>query len=811
MSADPKLLEVAGERIAVKDMRIPKARLFAEYLQSSGRSTFVKLKEIRRQPGGMETVVFLAYPERPQILTHAIEKREPLAATFPDTDDRAPEVISLRRDFPNVPHLNLGHRELPKSLCLYDQPYEVVRLTWTPAEFLHRIHFWLSKSATGTLHGQDQPLEPLISASGYRLILPADFDLVNPNGKRKPFNVFRVESVDGQFTLRAVWQPGNQKIDSIAAVFWCKPQQHGIISHQPTNLRELQDLCLKGGLNLADELYETIRQWVLDKPAPNILTAKVVFVLVLPKTRQLNGKVESVETRAFITMAATVEQLGRRLGLLGSHGATAGMIIGKPNLDPTLLETVHICLLEVFNALSSETAARLNGVTSCTKLIVAVGAGTLGSQIYNNFMRAGYGRWTLIDNDVLLPHNCARHFLGDWAVGTNKADSMAHIGRITLNDGNVAQCIPADILKPAEHADTIKTALDCAELILDFSASVPVSRHLSKANTAARAISAFLTPRGDGLVIAAEDHDRKVRLDWLEMLHYRTILNEPLLEDSLQSKEARVRYGNSCRDISTELAQDDAALWAATGSKAIRQMQSDPAAALRIYRSEEKGGINVFEPEISVVESFRLHDWAIHIDDWILNKLATLRESRLPNETGGVLLGAFDTYNRICYVVDVVSSPPDSTEWPTSYIRGCEGLTAKVDEVKRATLGQINYIGEWHSHPQGAAIRPSDDDFKAYAWLTAHMQAEALPAIMIIIGDDKRVCLCQRNLFKPLNKSRHGTNLHIVRRRDGHHNYCSLRGNVDPAIAHRTIMGDRRRIWLRSDGGLWRTNATNNE
>ena len=56
--------------------------------------------------------------------------------------------------------------------------------------------------------------------------------------------------------------------------------------------------------------------------------------------------------------------------------------------------------------------------------------------------------WTLIDNDVLLPHNCARHFLGDRAVGTNKAQTMAQVEKITLNYPAIAEFIPAAVLHP---------------------------------------------------------------------------------------------------------------------------------------------------------------------------------------------------------------------------------------------------------------------------------------------------------------------------------------------------------------------------
>lgn len=742
MNPKPRLLTLCGERVRASELRIPKAKQFAQYLKDMGPRAFVKLREARRQVDPpAETVAFVVTPERPQKLTYPIVRNEPLAATFPEEDGRAPEVVSLRPDFPGVPHLNLGFTELPKCLCLYDQPYENVRLTWTPAEFLHRIHFWLSKTATGTLHGEDQPLEPLLAASGFCLVLPADFDTSDPNQNPRPFNLFRIETVEGQYTLRAVWQAPGQKVDSVAAVFWCQPQQHGVINHQPVNLQQLQALCSRAGLDVAEGLRQTFRNWFLDKPTKDILHAKIVIILVLPKTRHQGGKIESVETRAFITRGISVEDLGRRLGLFERHGATAGMIIGNPIIPAKTLEGIEICLLQVLNSLSPARAAALNGVEPCETRIVAVGMGALGSQVYNNLVRAGYGRWTLIDNDVLLPHNCARHFLGDWAVGTNKAQTMAQLGKLTLNDPAIAEFIPADVLRPGEQGEAVSKALQNSELVLDLSASVAVSRHLARTDFKGRAISAFLTPEGDGLVIAAEDRRRRMRLDWLEMLHYRAVLNEPSLKNSLQSTNSRLRFGNSCRDISTQMAQDDTALWAAISSKAIKQLQGGECAALRIYTSNERGITSLIEPDLPECKELLLSEWAIRIDEWVLEKLAEFREARLPNETGGVLLGAFDTHHRVCSIVDVLPSPPDSTEWPTSYIRGCEGLASTVQKVKDLTLGQISYTGEWHSHPRGASTRPSADDLEAYGWLTGQMHAEALPGIMLIVGDQQEIRL----------------------------------------------------------------------
>ena len=742
MKSAPHLLDPPGEVIKTEHLGVQKAQLFVAYLGKAGEQTFTKLHQVRRiKESKGEVVVFSILVERPQELSHPIEREEKLAAIFMEADDSPPEVISLRSDFPSVPHTNLREKEYPISFCLYDQPYEVVRLSWTPAEFLKRIHFWLAHTATGTLHGEDQPLEPLVAASPLHLILPAGFNTTDPKLKPKPFNLFRVEGAPGQFTFRVICD-GNvqQETASIAAVYWCQPQTHGVIRHQPLNLQELQDLCLPAGLDIVTEIQATIREWFLEKPVPKLLAAQFVLILVLPKTRRGVTKIESIETRAFLS-GMSIEELGRRLGCLGRHERSAGMIIGKIEVQKATLAQIDLCMPQVLHALSPQSAAGMNGIKPCGSKIVAVGMGALGSQVYNNLVRSGYGRWTLIDSDILLPHNCARHFLGDWAVGTNKARTMAEVGKLTLNDPLFAESIPTDFLRPGEHAGKVDTALKSAEVILDFSASVAVSRHIAESKNAPRAISAFMTPLGNGLVVAAEDAERKVRLDWLEMLHYRAVLNEPRLKQSLRSNNSQLRYGNSCRDVSLELAQDDVAAWGAIASKAIKQIREEKVASLRIYFSDQIGTVGLIQPRLSVPSVLRLDDWTMLIDDWMLEKLSQFRSGRLPNETGGVLLGAFDTHSRTCLIIDALPSPPDSTEWPTSYIRGCEGLVAQVTETKNLTLGQVSYVGEWHSHPKGASTRPSDDDLQAYEWLVGHMQLESLPGLMLIIGDHKKVCL----------------------------------------------------------------------
>ena len=46
----------------------------------------------------------------------------------------------------------------------------------------------------------------------------------------------------------------------------------------------------------------------------------------------------------------------------------------------------------------------------------------------------------------------------------------------------------------------------------------------------------------------------------------------------------------------------------------------------------------------------------------------------------------------------------------------------------------LEYVGEWHSHPEGIGIAPSSNDMKAFRWLTALMDVDGLLALMMIPG-----------------------------------------------------------------------------
>lgn len=745
---------LGGDIVPAMSLVAPKARELATLLEEE-RLPHARLVECRTAAGG--DVVFLEVDvEVSQLRAYDVRPVEPLAVVFDHTDRFAPEVLAWRTDFPVVPHLNLRAWETPRSLCLFEERYRDLKRRWTAAMFVTRIREWLRLTARGELHAVDQPLEPLLLDIDGILVLPHGlFDVTQQasepiatdgSGQAKPLPSLtitrrqehrnRLVLVAERASTQTVVEP--QSLAFVAAAITCGARPHGMIRHTPRSLKELHELTAESGTDLLGHLRGQLVDW--KEKTTGLLDARLVLVIAFPKTREAGAVVEASDVWAFLTVA-TVRDIGAAVGCWAIHEGNIGALIGGVN-DVHQGEEIKVGLLDPVFTLSRAAAARYNGRPAPSEQrVVAVGGGTLGSQLMINLVRAAFGRWVLIDDDLLLPHNLARHALDGTGIGWPKAEVLAAVANSLIDGGDPMTALVADVLEPGHDAAAVAEHLRTAEAILDLSASVTVARHLARdVDAGSRRISFFLNPAGTDLTLLAEDRDRTIPLDALEMQYYRALVHRVDLSGHLGVPGTRLRYGRSCRDVSVQLPQHLAALHAAIGAGVLPAILAANGAAIRVWRADRTSlAVDDVNIEPAPVHKVRLGEWTLYMDAWLLDRLAGLRVEKLPNETGGVLVGAFDLERRIAYVVDTVPSPPDSQEWPVLYIRGCEGLPNRVREIMDVTAGQLHYIGEWHSHPDGYGCCPSNDDLQVFTWLTEHMEADGLPALMMIVGDDGMV------------------------------------------------------------------------
>jgi integrative and conjugative element protein (TIGR02256 family) len=88
-------------------------------------------------------------------------------------------------------------------------------------------------------------------------------------------------------------------------------------------------------------------------------------------------------------------------------------------------------------------------------------------------------------------------------------------------------------------------------------------------------------------------------------------------------------------------------------------------------------------------------------------------ERMYPQETGGILIGRFE---QNCVSIEYAIAPgPDASHTVSGFKRDGNYSQDMLDSIVASSGGQVDYIGEWHSHP--VASGPSLKDIMAMRWI----------------------------------------------------------------------------------------------
>ena len=135
---------------------------------------------------------------------------------------------------------------------------------------------------------------------------------------------------------------------------------------------------------------------------------------------------------------------------------------------------------------------------------VLAGVGALGGTLADIWIRVGWGHWTFIDPDKLLPHNLPRHIGVDDHIGYPKTDILRHLAGSIYPHEPLPGAINKSIL---DDDHDIARAVNEAHLVVDVSTTFEVPRTLALKDDIPRTVSLFLTPSGKASVMLIEDTD----------------------------------------------------------------------------------------------------------------------------------------------------------------------------------------------------------------------------------------------------------------------------------------------------------------
>jgi len=720
----------------------------------------VTLVELKRSPDeGYEALHVEMDVERPQDLAHPVRATEPIAILFP-LDGAQPRVLALREDFPDTPHQNWTPEDAPCSLCIDDRPWAETRLTSTPADLIRRAQLWLAKAARGELHDPAQPPDPLFFHSQLALIVPPAALAESP----EPAELIAFVRQDNPNIIITRDLPESGAADTrpgrfVVLTFQAAPQAMTRLRRAPRTLDALARECERCGIDLLAQLRARVTSWAgLENDSLRRLSARLAIVIAFPIGA--GSERSAQDLRAFVTHQ-TIGEVGSILGAISKNDSGIG---AKEAYVAVLMpgrsargEAVVLEPADVHLAFGRGLAAAVAGNPAPDRRrAMLVGAGAIGSQIALSIAREGGLAWGVVDKDHLLPHNLARHGLLAADVGAPKALALARQLNMLLDEPVFASC--CDVVDPSDDLTAeLEAQFAQADIIIDASASVSASRHVADLpGVGARRFSTFFNPSGRAVVLLTESADRSITLRDLEAQYHGLLLSEPSLSDHLQIHQPGLRYSGSCRALTNRIPATRAAMLSAIAARGITASLQDEAAHIRIWTVTDEGEVSLVARAGSRTVTSDLGEWNITYNVALLATLARYREQHLPDETGGILLGIIDVSRRSIHIAHALPQPEDSQGSTAGFERGVVGVGDAVTRAVEASMHQLRYVGEWHSHPRGSLPWPSGIDLGQLAWLQSELESEGLPALMAIAADNGRFAFMLAGESGPRNGSASG-------------------------------------------------------
>ncbi len=422
------------------------------------------------------------------------------------------------------------------------------------------------------------------------------------------------------------------------------------------------------------------------------------LLLGFPIPSEVGGEPELVHWQALklpdLTPISEVPGFGRETARNKEYGARVD------------LAQDSICWLDSDNWAHDQLSRRGHVHTSLRDArVLLIGAGALGSTVAESLVRDGCRNLTIVDGERLEIGNLSRHTLTLPDLKRSKAEALAaHLNTISphVSAVGLSEAFPMDGCR-VETIGSVDIAIDCT-------ASDTVLHALNSIQWEQPVLfcSASMGRRGDRLFYFAAYSSNFPSEEF--RARYELWGLQERIEWQPGEDEVPERVG--CWHPASVIRMDRVMTWAGTITRLLDQ---DTALGLggTEFRVFETGTDS--SPTVSERESpFRaLVRWAapdsgvsVQITASCLKAMVDLCTDADSLETGGILAGtALDESTAL--IVRARDPPRDSTQSPTAFHRGTEGVDEWLREA-RDSMG-IHYLGDWHYHPSEPPVMSSPD------------------------------------------------------------------------------------------------------
>jgi integrative and conjugative element protein (TIGR02256 family) len=348
--------------------------------------------------------------------------------------------------------------------------------------------------------------------------------------------------------------------------------------------------------------------------------------------------------------------------------------------------------------------------------ILIIGCGALGSSLAEILVRGGAKNIVLEDFDTIKGGNLCRanYELKDMVFP--KTSSL--IKRLKSISPFVNLGSEFDKLNKFD-LETIKDVFnEKVDIIFDCSTDTEVTYIIDKLNFTGEIFSLAITNNARSFVSITGDNLTK---------QAKTIF------DFVENEPPSYFEGTGCGYPTFEANYNDINVLLNIGLKVINDNYSkDKTNKTFIIRPDFE---DEFIIDIEEYEYYNCNDKnsSIHISKRVLKTIEEITSNHYPKEFGGVFIGYKSKED---FIITNILIPDEYKNGKTIFVRYPGTLNERLSEIHNITNGKIQYLGEWHSHPDGSTS-PSNIDINAMKEIAVDKKINIDKPLLMIVGVNK--------------------------------------------------------------------------
>lgn len=386
---------------------------------------------------------------------------------------------------------------------------------------------------------------------------------------------------------------------------------------------------------------------------------------------------------------------------------------------------------------TSEVLASVSGVNIIDCEVGLLGCGSVGSAIAEYLARSGHRKLTVWDNDTFEAHNNARHTLHQTSYETACSFSEFKVYKLKRKLREVSSDISIRSI-PYKFDEQKLPKLKSIHHIIDATGEIIEPTWLN--NLATPYTRLFIADEGRLAFILSHRPDLSVDIMDLEAALFAHSSSHGTIRDWLQreSKLSNKMIGLCCSSATMEMPWYKITNHISALMPKLRSQLENPSVYAAMNVIDKEGcPLGLIEFDVNKEEfTFDKKEvidemgqtWTISISHSALRKINRIRESYLPSEAAGYLLGLYNTISRrICIAVATKGNFTSSSS---------EAILQSIDndaeslQVLEDCNNMLVPIGTWHSHPRTSAQLSEKDNVTFKQLLSC--RERVIPTVMMV-------------------------------------------------------------------------------